>query len=142
MGEIAYMQEKRDNAIHYMLTHPAREAHLIWHRFLAVWSGGTPKPVSDFFRARSAWFRFVLLFNILVAVGTLMGVIALIRRRSEYWFPLAVFPLVFPWAYYLTVVQPRYRLPIDPVLMLLTAIAIDEIARVATRQSRTGEPRP
>lgn len=142
MGEIAYMQEKRDNAIHYMLTHPAREAHLIWHRFLAVWSGGTPNPVGDFFRARSAWFRFVLLSNILVAVGTLVGVIALIRRRSEYWFPLAVFPLVFPWAYYLTVVQPRYRLPIDPVLMLLTAIAIDEIARVATRQSRTGEPRP
>ena len=135
MGEIAYMQGKKDDAIDYMVSHPAREAHLIGHRFLAMWSGGTPNPVRDFLRARSWWFRFVLLFNILVATGTLVGLVALIRRRSEYWFPLGVFPIVFPCAYYLTIVQPRYRLPIDPVLMLLTAIAIGEIARIAKRQS-------
>jgi 4-amino-4-deoxy-L-arabinose transferase-like glycosyltransferase len=139
MGEIDYMQEKKDDAIDYMLSHPAREAHLIGHRFLAMWSGGTPNPVRDFLRARSWWFRFVLLFNIFVAIGTLWGLVALIRRRSEYWLPLAVFPVVFPWAYYLTIVQPRYRLPIDPVLMLLTAIAIGEIARIARRQSTRSE---
>jgi hypothetical protein len=138
MGEIAYMQEKKEDAMDYMLTHPGREAHLIGHRILATWSGGTPNPVNDFLRTRSSWFRFVLLFNILVATGTLWGLVALILRRSEYWFPLAVFPVVFPWAYYLTIVQPRYRLPIDPVLMLLTAIAIDEIARIAKRR---GTPR-
>ncbi len=139
MGEIAYMQEKKDDAMDYILTHPGREAHLIGHRILATWSGGTPNPVSDFLRTRSSWFRFVLLFNILVAIGTLVGLVALILRRSEYWFPLAVFPVVFPWAYYLTIVQPRYRLPIDPVLMLLTAIAIDEIARIAKRRSTRRE---
>jgi hypothetical protein len=139
MGEMAYMQEKKDDAIDYMLSHPAREAHLIWHRFLAIWSGGTPNPVRDFLRTRSWWFRFVLLFNILVAIGTLWGLVALIRRRSEYWFPLSVFPVVFPWAYYLTIVQPRYRLPIDPVLMLLTAIAIDEIVAIAKRRDTRRE---
>lgn len=139
MGEIAYMQEKKDDAIDYMLGHPTREAHLIGHRFLAMWSGGTPNPVRDFLRTRSWWFRFVLLFNILVAIGTLWGLVVLIRRRSEYWFPLGVFPVVFPWAYYLTIVQPRYRLPIDPVLILLTAIAIDEIVRMAKRRSTRSE---
>jgi 4-amino-4-deoxy-L-arabinose transferase-like glycosyltransferase len=135
MGEIAYMREKEHDAIGYMTTHPAREAHLIWHRFLTFWSGGTPHPIDDFFRADSAWFRFVLLFNIAVAIGALMGGVALGRRRSVYWFPLAVFLVIFPWAYYLTVVLPRYSLPIDPVVMLLTAIAIDSAAGIARRRN-------
>ena len=35
----------------------------------------------------------------------------------------------FPFAYYLTLALPRYRHPIDPTLMLLTAIAITRSAR-------------
>jgi len=34
---------------------------------------------------------------------------------------------VFPFAYYLTLALPRYRHPIDPTLMLLTAVAISAI---------------
>lgn len=127
MGEIAYMREKRDRAIEYMTTHPAREVHLIWHRFLAFWSGGTPDPFRDFLRIPLAWFRFVLGFNIVVALGTLAGAIVMIRRRNQFWFPLTIVPVVFPCAYYLTIVEPRYRLPIDPVLMVLTAIAFSAI---------------
>lgn len=125
MGEIAYTRAKERDAIRYMTAHPAREAYLIWRRFLAFWSGGTPHPVEDFLRAHSAWFRFVLLFNIAVAAGTLVGIAALPGPRSSYWFPLAIFPLIYPWAYYLTVVLPRYSLPIDPAAMLLSAIAVD-----------------
>ena len=129
LGEVPYMAEKQHDAIDYMLAHPARVADLTWHRFLAFWSGGTPNPVRDFFRARSVWFRFVLLFNVFVSLGALAGTILLVRRRHAYWFPLVVFVIVFPWAYYLTVVEPRYRLPIDPVVMLLTVLAIDAMAR-------------
>lgn len=125
IGEIAYVREKERNAISYMAAHPAREVHLIWHRFLAFWSGGSPHPIQDFNRDGSQWFRFVLLFNIVVAIGTLAGIFVLLRKHSPYWFPLAVFPLVLPWAYYMTVVLPRYSLPLDPVAMLLTSIAVD-----------------
>lgn len=140
MGEIAYMHEKRDAAIQYMTTHPAREAHLIWHRFLAVWSGGTPEPLRDFWRVLSNWFRFVLAFNIFIAIGTFAGIVELIRKHNRYWFPLTIFPVVFPFAYYLTIVEPRYRLPIDPVLMLLTAIAIGGIFKVHQTASETTSP--
>jgi hypothetical protein len=126
IGEIAYMRQKERDAIRYIVTHPARETHLIWWRFLEFWSGGTPTPISDLFRSRSAWFDFVLLFNLLTAIGALAGMFFLMQRGSVYWFPLAVFPIVFPWAYYLTVVMPRYSLPIDSAVMLLTAIAIGE----------------
>jgi hypothetical protein len=129
MGEIAYMRQKEHDAIRYMIAHPARDAYLAWKRFLEFWSGGTPTPIGDLFRSRSVWFDFVLIFNLLVAIGALGGIVVLIRRRSTHWLPLAVFPLVFPWAYYLTVVMPRYSLPIDPAVMVLTAVATGAFAR-------------
>ncbi|MGA8366267.1 MAG: hypothetical protein WB716_03030, partial [Candidatus Acidiferrales bacterium] len=124
MGEIAYMRQKRQLALQFMLSHTRREAQLMGRRFLALWAGGTPYPVKDFLRARSLWFRFVLLFNVLAAIGALLGIVVLFRRRNTYAFPLAVFPVVFPCIYYLTLALPRYRLPIDPVVMLLAAIAV------------------
>jgi 4-amino-4-deoxy-L-arabinose transferase-like glycosyltransferase len=129
MGEIAYMQEKRKQAIQFMVSHPRREAHLILHRLIALWTGGTPYPVTDFLKNQSLWFRFVLLFNILAAIGALVGIVVLVQRRSPYLLPTAVYPIVFPWAYYLTLALPRYRLPIDPVVLLLTALALDGLLK-------------
>jgi hypothetical protein len=40
---------------------------------------------------------------------------------------VAVSPLIYPWAFYLTLALPRYRHPIDPVLMLLTAVTLFEL---------------
>jgi hypothetical protein len=124
LGEIAYAREKLHAAIRYMLAHPRREVHLIGYRFVAIWAGGTPHPITDFLHNRSLQFRGVLLFNLFVAIGALLGIVALYRRRSLYTFPLAVFPVVYPCAYYLTLALPRYSLPIDPVVMLLTAVAL------------------
>jgi hypothetical protein len=110
-----------------MLTHPARDVRQFVSRFIATWSGGTPTPLQDFIRTPGLWFRSVLIFNFLVAVGAAAGIVVLWKQRSAYLFPLAVFPLVFPWAYYLTLVVPRYRLPVDPAVMLLTAVAVQTI---------------
>lgn len=124
IGEIAYMKEKERAAIRYMLAHPGREADLIAGRFVSFWSAGTTSPVRDLLRSRSAWFRYVLIFNLAAALGTLAGLIRLCRARSVYLIPVVGFPLILPWAYYLTLALPRYRHPIDPVLMLLTGAAI------------------
>ena len=137
LGELDYMREKRNLALAYMVEHPGRELELIGRRFLAFWSGGTPFPVKDFLSQDSIRFRYVLLFNVAIAIGTLVGLIMLARRKNPYWFPLAVFPIVFPLTYYLTMVVPRYRLPIDPVLILLTAIGI---ANLGVRPSENGKP--
>jgi hypothetical protein len=134
MGEIPYMQEKQQMAVRYMFFNPQREAHLIWHRFLALWAGGTPYPVADFLRVPGIWFRYVLSFNLLAAIGALCGIIALFRRGNEYAFPIALFPVVFPWAYYLTIVEPRYSLPIEPAVMLLAALALVGFAGLARKR--------
>src|SRR5580700_2089121 len=84
LGEVSYMHEKKSQALQYMQSHPAREAHLIWRRIISFWSGGTPTPLKDFLNVDSTWFRFVLLFNLAAALGALCGIIVLVRRRSPY----------------------------------------------------------
>ena len=136
MGEIAYNREKRVEAIQFMLAHPATDASFILHRFLAFWSGGTPRPLTDLLRTRSWWFRFIELFNLLAALGGLMGILLLIKRGCRYAFPLAVWPIVFPCAYYLTLATPRYRLPIDPMVLLLSAVALHVLIDLRSSSSR------
>jgi hypothetical protein len=137
MGEIAYMQQKKEEAVAYMLSHPAREAHLITYRAISIWSGGTPYPLEDFLGTPSLRFRAILVFNVVAALGTLCGIIILFRQRSLFAVPVAAFPLVYPWAYYLTLALPRYRLPIDPVIILLLAISIQHLTQ---KLSRAGKP--
>ncbi len=142
MGELPYMAEKLRNAMHYIVTHPSHEAELIGGRFVMLWAGGTPHPLDDFVKARSAWFRYVLLFNLCAALGALIGIVFLFRNRNIYAFPLAAGPVVFPFAYYLTLALPRYKHPIDPTLMLLTAVAIAESIKRAAPGLARGGPDP
>jgi 4-amino-4-deoxy-L-arabinose transferase-like glycosyltransferase len=129
LGEIGYMRMKKDEAVGYMVSHPGRVLSLAATRFVSFWSGGTAHPVDDFLQRKYFWFRYVLLFNVLAGVGCLAGIVALVRRRDIYALPVASLPIVFPCVYYLTVVTPRYRLPVDPVVLLLTAIAFSSSVR-------------
>lgn len=124
LGEAEYMRVKEHEAVRYMVSHPEREARLIARRFIATWSGGTPYPLEDFRRDHSFRFRGILLFNLLAAAGALAGIVMLARRGACGAFPAAVFPIVYPLPYYLTLFVPRYRLPIDPVVLLLAAAAL------------------
>ncbi len=124
MGELAYMQQKESEALHFIIAHPEAEAHLTWVRFVETWTGGTPNPLRDFLRVDSVEFRTILLFNLLVAVGAFAGLGFVLQKRNPYWFPLAVYPLLLPIPAYLTLSSARYRHPIDPAILLLTAIAI------------------
>jgi hypothetical protein len=140
LGEIAYMQQKKQEAIAYMFSHPAREAHLILYRAISIWSGGTPYPLEDFIGTPSPRFRTVLAFNLLAALGTLCGIIILFRERSPFAILISAFPLIYPWAYYLTLALPRYRLPIDPIVMLLLAISIQRLAQKLSRGKTPATP--
>jgi hypothetical protein len=121
------MRKKKEAAIDYILNHPAREVQLISRRFISIWSGGTPYPVADFLASSSWWFRYVLVFNLVAAAGALCGILILFLRRNLYAFPIAVFPVIYPLAFYLTLALPRYRLPIDPIVMLLFAISLQRL---------------
>lgn len=123
LGEVAYMREKQDLAIHWILSHPRREAQLFGLRFIATWAG-TSTPRKDFFSTNSLFIRFVFLANISAAILAFAGVVVLFVKRNPFAFPAAVLPVLYPFAFYLSQALLRYRHPIDPVVMILCAVSI------------------
>jgi hypothetical protein len=122
-GETAYMQEKWQLATSFMATHPGLELRLAGRKFTAFWTG-MDSPLKTFLETDSVLVRGILLCSFLTAIGALFGILALRSRRSGVTFPLAVFPVIYPCLYYVTHADLRYRHPIDPVLSLLTAVAL------------------
>ncbi len=144
LGETAYMQDKYRKAVLFMRTHPALEMKLMLARIIATWLG-TQHPIDDFARADSWLPRAVFLLNGIFLPGTVGGIILLYRRRDRFAFPLAFAPIVFPLVYYLTHTSLRYRHPLDPILVLLTAVSVvaleQSIARIfSTRAAGARSP--
>lgn len=135
MGEFPYMQEKEHEAIQWMLAHPRKVLAFSARRFLGVWTGSLT-PVYDFLKTHSTLIRTLFLCNLLAGIGTLFGMVLLFRKRSEYAFPVAVFPVVFPFAFYLTQALLRYRHPIDPIVLLLVAVAFQGLLHWAAPRDR------
>lgn len=125
MGEIAYMREKRQQAIEFILTHPAREVKMSARRFVAIWTG-TATPVADFIEYRSFLVRSILVCNTLASLGALAGIALLFRKCNPYAIPVFIFPVIFPAVYYISLALLRYRYPIDPMVLLLDAIALKQ----------------
>jgi 4-amino-4-deoxy-L-arabinose transferase-like glycosyltransferase len=146
LGEIPYMREKQRQTLEFIVGHPAAELRAVRSHFVALWAGGSSHPLADFWRG--GWsFRAILLFNLLGTAGALAGAVILLRQGNAYAFPLGICPVLFPLAYYFALGSPRYRLPMDPFLLLLTAVAVRKIYRAATtsapmntnwRSARTG----
>ena len=128
LGETAFMQEKWKLASEFMQTHKRLEVRLTVWRFLDFWLGSF-RPVEDFENADSKWIRAILALNFLTAIGGAIGIVILWRARSPHGFPAAVFVVVVPLVYYVTHASLRYRHPIDPIVLMLTAIAITGVRR-------------
>jgi hypothetical protein len=136
MGETAFMDEEMRKAMKFILSHPRKEVILFGDRFSAFWTG-VPNVVDTFRRADSLLLRSLILCATLSGVGALLGIATLSRRRSPYAVPLAAFPVIFPFLYYVTHTSLRYRHPIDPVVLLLAAIAVHALLRFLPSRRRS-----
>jgi len=122
MGETAFMDEEMRKAKLFIRSHPRIALELFGDRFVAFWAG-IANPVQVFPKAELL-VQALIVCATLSGVGAWAGAMILVLWRNPYAFPLAVGPVVFPVIYYLTHTSVRYRHPIDPVVLLLTAIAI------------------
>jgi hypothetical protein len=123
MGETAFMEEETRKALRFIGAHPRVEMRLISWRFVDFWMG-VADPWTTFRETDSLLIRGILLGTFLSAVGALAGMVVLFLKRSVYALPLAAYPIVFPVLYYVTHTSLRYRHPIDPVVLLLTAVGL------------------
>ncbi len=136
MGETLFMDEEKRKAFAFIASHPRVELTLFAKRFVAFWIG-TAQPIQAFLENDSLLLRAILIGNFLTAIGAAFGIAILFIRRNPYAFPLATFPLIFPVIYYVTHTSLRYRHPLDPVLLLLTAIALGAALRLRLPNSST-----
>jgi len=104
---------------------PALFLRLTGRKIIATWAG-TEHPFQDFHRADSLLVRAVIFCNLLLTAGTLFGIFLLARAKNPFSFPIAIFPVLFPLVYFVTHTSLRYRHPIDPMLVFLTAVALSK----------------
>lgn len=134
LGELAYVAERKREAMAYIREDYARFAGLSVRRFIYYW-GGVPKasenPVQSFFRISLFAGSSVLAFW---GLGR-----ALHKHKPGAWlfFWLVLF---YPLVYYFVFPHPRYRHPIEPELGILIIYVISEAVtryRVAALTGRS-----
>lgn len=130
LGETAYMADKWRRAKEFVRTHPRLEVQLTRDRLITTWFC-TKTPIADFLQTDSWLIRIIFLYNAILFIGAVTGIFVLARRRNIFAFPLAAAPLFFPLVYYITHVSLRLRHPVDPVLVILTAVSIASLSSAA-----------
>jgi hypothetical protein len=128
LGETAYLAEKSQQASSFIRRNPILFLTLAAKRIIATWTG-TEHPFTDFLRSNSLLARAVIACNFVLALGTILGIWFLSRAKSPFAFPVIVFPALYPIIFYLTHTSLRYRHPIDPILLLLTVLAVANFRR-------------
>jgi hypothetical protein len=122
-GESVFLDEKWQAAKTFIRTHPKLYAQLCGQRIVATWFG-TDSPINDFRHTDSALAQLLLAWNALIFAAMLVGLLRLYIRQRPYFYLMAICPVIFPITFYLAHTSLRHRHPIDPVLILLVAIAI------------------
>lgn len=112
IGEIAYMQGAKDEALQWIKANPVEFSRLTVLRAANLWFGPLHKPEA---------MLGVSALTVLTILGAWLSFRGItIPQRAGLLIPLATYPLV----YYFVAYMPRYRSPIDWVLYLLAGAAI------------------
>lgn len=114
LGEVRFMQMRKEQAIASLRAHPGRLVRHSIDRFFFFWDG-TPHPPD-----RHPWLEYgrVLSHSFLSLCG-LLGLGLALRRRVPGTVLMAWVFLLAPLPYYFVTVQPRFRHPIEPLIAIL-----------------------
>jgi len=122
LGEIAYVADKRREALEFLARHPGLFLWLTARRFLYFWT--------DIWGAHPSWRLEAEdgVPNIMACSGisllAMFGLYRALRDGREYAIVLGI-PLTFlPIVYYITHPDVRYRHPIDPVMVVLATYGL------------------
>ena len=123
VGEMAYMREKRAEAVSFISAQPGLMGRLTVRRIVAFWMG-TETPLKDFLETDSPLVRFIFVINFVLTIGTVGGVFVLWREKNVFVIPLAATVAIFPCLYYVTHTLLRYRHAMEPAMVILAVGAM------------------
>lgn len=122
LGELAYCRQRGAEALQILKDDPGAALYRSGGQFLKTWTG-SEHPLRALAQATWRVKGALTLFTGLSALA-LWGLLALIAGRSDARWPIACHLLVFPLVYYVAGTGFQYRLPIDPLLLLLAALPL------------------
>ncbi|MBZ5702255.1 MAG: glycosyltransferase family 39 protein [Acidobacteriia bacterium] len=122
-GEVNYMSEKQQLALHYIASHPGIFVRNCFDRFRDTWTAFydvQTDPWVQALHASRAYVTFTTAFSLI----TLAGLALVLRARPVGSSLLIAAMLLVPVPYYITHSALRYRHPIDPVMCLLAVYGV------------------
>ena len=133
-GEVAYTRDKSKQAQDYIRVHPVIFLKLSVRRAFRFWTGTGNVDSSPTYPIHA----------LLTTIFGFAGLVLIYRRGMRAFAILMFLPLLlFPLPYYITHSEFRYRLNIDPVLTVLAAFAVTQLAAAwSRRRSATTIPKP
>jgi len=120
LGELAYVAERKRQAIAFIREDYARFAGLCLKRFVYFWAG-VPRPAE-----KSALAPFSNSLYLASSVLAVWGLARALRKHMPGAWLFFWLTLTYPLAYYAVFVLPRYRHPIEPELLILMVYIISE----------------
>lgn len=117
VGEIKFMEEKREIALAFIRQHPGEFLRLSAGRFFRYWT--TPE--------LAVW----LPLGVLAWVGMILA----LWRKGLDAVPYAIILLMFPLIYYLTHTFNSYRHPTEPAMLMLAAYSVVSIGEAVVGKS-------
>ena len=111
MGEAAYMRKAKQEACCWIQSHPLTFLKLTASRALQFWLGPFHAPLL---------FFITTIITLLAVIGIFYALPGMsLPRRAALLTPLLLYPMI----YYVVAYMPRYRVPLDWILLLLAGVA-------------------
>jgi hypothetical protein len=110
-GEVNYNREKRNQALHWIATHPKEFLWLVLRRIFYFWFPKMERPVQTLALAG-------------ITLGSIFGLILLRRRDRSLAATFLVVLVSYPLVYYIAQAAPRYYYTVQWMLFFLTSYAI------------------
>ena len=126
LGEIPFMDEKNQQVHEFVRAHPEK---FLLYTIERVWYFWAAPPQTTIVAGYDLWVARHVQF-LLAAVFAFVGLVLTLRRKRRYGLLLAPFLLIYPLPYYLVNPFPRYKHPIEPVMLILIVYILSEAKSV------------
>lgn len=122
LGEIGFMDEKKRQFETFIREHPKDFVRFTMERVGYFWAA---PPQATIVAGYDLWVARHVEF-LLGAAFAFAGLILTFRRKNSYAWLLAPFLLIYPLPFYIVNPLPRYKHPIEPVMLLLIVYVFSE----------------
>lgn len=128
LGELAYFEQKKQEAVAYIKEHPGWYAWMVARRILNTWTDYWS--LSAEYLTKGPYTPITVPLYTLLSVLTFLGLRRAFREKGiDVAMPYAIVLIFFPLVYYATHTGDWYRRPIDPFLVTLAGFEVTALVR-------------